>query len=120
MSKAQKKSLAEKYQEALGVLEAGEESQVAVLVKQEQTEDGLTIKHRLLMRKTPNSITHVYEILEPESGAMIQIPLLGNWQDVLTGAVNLLESLNMETVKAVVEELVQLRPSRKKKSIKEL
>lgn len=113
-------TLADKYAKALEELQNSEESQLAIVIKQETVSQTLTIKHRLLLRKAKNGIIHTWEIVEPETNATIQIPLLGNWHEIINAVLNIIESIDMSSLKEVGEELKSLRPQRRKKEIREV
>ncbi|MEM0010186.1 MAG: hypothetical protein QXY20_08935 [Thermofilum sp.] len=99
-------SLQDKYQKALKELE--NERQVAILIKQEE-QNGIIYKWRLVVRRGNKSPFHTLEILEPESGVTIQIPLLGNWERTLGIVDKMLTNLSMDTFEEVVKELLALR-----------
>ena len=111
-------SLQEKYQKALKELE--NENQVAILIRQEE-QNGITYKWRLVVRRGNRGPFHTLEILDPESGVAIQIPLLGNWEKTLGIADKMLTNLSMDTFEEVAKELLSLKQQpRRQRGGKEL
>jgi 1,4-alpha-glucan branching enzyme len=101
-------ALIEKYKEVAQLVEK-EGKQYAIKLDQEANED-VTIKYRLVLRPTGRGIVHVLEILDAtEERAAIQIPLVGrDWARVLNHADRVLTSLSIEKFREVSELLVEL------------
>ena len=101
-------ALIEKYKEVAQLVEK-EGKQYAIKLDQEVNED-VAIKYRLVLRPTGRGIVHVLEILDAtEERAAIQIPLVGrDWARVLNHADRVLTSLSIEKFREVSELLVEL------------
>jgi len=100
--------LIEKYKEVAQLVER-EGKQYAIKLDQEVNED-VTIKYRLVLRPTGRGIVHVLEILDAtEERAAIQIPLVGReWTRILNHADRVLTSLSIEKFREISELLVEL------------
>ena len=100
--------LIEKYKEVAQLVEK-EGKQYAIKLDQEVNED-VAIKYRLVLRPTGRGVVHVLEILDAaEERAAIQIPLVGrDWARVLNHADRVLTSLSIEKFREVSELLVEL------------
>ena len=105
-----------KYEQALQRVE--KEGIVAVLLKQEEYND-ITVKWRLTLRKGKGDRPfHTLEIVDPESGVCIQIPLMGNWTKVLNVVDQILTNLDMNTFAEIKKQLLSLTNQPKSKSSK--
>lgn len=84
---------------------------VAVLLTTEEQDDHV-IRYRLLLRPSGERIIHNMEIVLDDNNTGIQIPLFGNWEDVLNTAEAILNMMSIDKFKEAKELALQLRPSR--------
>jgi len=101
-------ALIERYNEIRQKAES-ENKQYAIKLDQESNED-VTVKYRLVLRPAARGIVHTLEILDAtEERAAIQIPLLGrDWARTLNHADRVLSSASIEKFREVAELLIEL------------
>lgn len=88
---------------------------VAVLLTTEEQEDGHIIRYRLLLRPSGERIIHNLEIVLDDNNTGIQIPLFGNWEDVLNTAEAILSMMSIDKFKEAKELALQLQHNRSKR-----
>ncbi|MEM0236032.1 MAG: hypothetical protein QXU60_06900 [Sulfolobales archaeon] len=87
---------------------------VAVLLTTEEQDDHI-IRYRLLLRPSGERIIHNMEIVLDDNNIGIQIPLFGNWGDVLNTAEAILNMMSIDKFKEAKELALQLQPNRSKR-----
>lgn len=88
---------------------------VAVLLTTEEQDDHV-IRYRLLLRPSGERIIHNLEIVLDDNNTGIQIPLFGNWENVLNTAEAILNMMSIDKFKEAKELALQLQPNRSKRS----
>jgi hypothetical protein len=101
-------ALIERYKEIANKVET-EGKQYAIKLNQETNED-VTVKYRLVLRPTARGIIYTLEILDAtEERAAIQIPLFGwDWERILSHADRVINSMTAEKFREVAELLTEL------------
>jgi hypothetical protein len=101
-------ALIERYKEIASKVEA-EGKQYAIKLDQEANED-VTVKYRLVLRPTARGIIHTLEILDAtEERSAIQIPLIGrSWERILNHADRVINSMTAEKFREVADLLIEL------------
>lgn len=87
---------------------------VAVLLTTEEQDDHV-IRYRLLLRPSGERIIHNLEIVLDDNNTGVQIPLFGDWENVLNTAEAIFNMMSIDKFKEAKELALQLQPGRSKR-----
>lgn len=113
MPRKEEQNIKDKYE--IAVKKAKESGKPVALLLTTEEQDDHVIRYRLLLRPSGERIIHSLEIVLDDNNTGIQIPLFGNWEDVLNTAEAVLNMMSIDKFKEAKELALQLQPNRSKR-----
>lgn len=112
MPRKEEQNIKDKYE--MAVKKAKESGKPVALLLTTEEQDDHVIRYRLLLRPSGERIIHSLEIVLDDNNTGIQIPLFGNWEDVLNTAEAILNMMSTDKFKEAKELVLQLQPRSKR------